>query len=104
MSRTYRRRVVYGWMDLHRKLINYDAATLDYPEPPSHDPKSDIGKRIVSRFHGDRGSERHQAPSWFRTLYYEGGFRANARDQLRRAMLDLEYPVIVDPRTRDYWD
>lgn len=116
MSRTYRRKKklsngwtdfewytsyrVYPWED-ERSLNGYIVSIrVSYPKG------SKEYKKGVARFHSD-GETNHckePGPSWWRREYHQRPYRRDAKNELRKFVLDEEYePMIDEMPVLDYW-
>lgn len=100
MSRTYRRKVVYGKTDLCWEMRDHDAYSISNPDPPPIDPKSKEGKRRIARWHSDGGTVRSKepGPSWYRYMFVERPQRREAQYQLRRVLLGEEFEVMLNAK------
>ena len=118
MSRTFRRtgEAVYrGW---NRKAdVCTEWLYTDYPEPlPLEfyrfnrriplEPNTNEYKRKSARYHSDAGttSFKEPGPSWFRNMFCERSQRQDAKQQLKKYMLDEEDAVcLLAKRPLPYW-
>lgn len=113
MSRTYRFRkskkdlVHSSWVLTKWEDIRDAESRYRYCIKVSIDRKSVEGKKKLALFHSDKqkGFYNGRGPNWFFTEYCQKPYRANAREQLHKAMKDPEYEVmLLSKPKRIYWD
>lgn len=118
MSRTFRRTgdtVHQSWFC--KKDYCTEWLYTDYPEPlslefyrynrrvPLQEGTKEY-KRKAARYHSDAATTnfKEPGPSWFRNMFCERGQRRNAKQQLKKYMLDQDYEVCLMAKNRlPYW-
>jgi hypothetical protein len=118
MSRTYRRKKGREWYWLYQDYV-LDLSEVDlsqvelvsYPKWGGRGyqilfkPDSIEGKKRKNEYHSDRAERsKEPGPSWFRNMLVERPQRRDAKNQLRKFMLDSEYEVILNAQDKlEYW-
>lgn len=118
MSRTYRRTGQKAYRPWTSKA---DACSewlyTDYPEPLALeiyrfnrrvplDPGTREYRRKSARYHSDAGTTnfKEPGPSWFRNMFCERSQRRDAKQQLKKYMLNEEYEVcLMAKNPLPYW-
>lgn len=107
MSRTFRRKNIWGSCKLSWELHNWDCGGgYNTPHAPPYDPRSDEGKRRVARYHADAFTVRHDrpGPSWYRRMKVERPQRFEAHRQLRRYIKDTGFVVVLNTKDPLRWN
>ena len=68
-------------------------------------PNSPEGRTKVARYHSDAyRTYKEPGPSWFRTEFTQRPYRQRARNELRKACLNQDYEVLLEPMPYlEYW-
>ena len=69
------------------------------------DPKSKQGKKLLAERRRDKVVRfKEPGPSWFRRLFSQRPYRQEAKRELQKFMVDMEYePMILDKPKLEYW-